>query len=122
MDRKDAARLLAVGRIVIGALIFLFPSTFVQLWTGRRNEKYPTNMLARGLAARDVALGVGTLIALEGSSASRWLQACAVADAGDAVGTLTSMRELGGLKATGLLAVEVGAAAVGLALAEEIDD
>jgi hypothetical protein len=122
MDKKDTARLLALGRVIIGASIFLFPSTFVRLWTGRRNESYPTNMLARGLGARDLAIGLGTLIALEGSSAARWLQAGAVADAGDAIGTLSSIRELGGLKATALLAVEVGAAAVGSALAEDIDD
>lgn len=122
MKEKDTARFLALGRIGLGLAMVLFPGPFARLWTGQRHASFPTNMITRGLGARDLALGLGTLAALEGpGSPSRWLQACAVADAGDALGTLSSMRELGGVRATGLLALEAGAAAVGFSLAESLD-
>ena len=122
MEDRDLARLLAWTRIGIGAVTTLMPSMVVRMWTGRSQESFPTNMLGKGFGVRELAIGVGLLTALEsGGNARPWLLASAAADAGDAVGTLGSWGELGGLRALGLLVVEVGAAAVGFSLAESLD-
>ncbi len=122
MEDRDAARLLAWGRIAIGGVLFLMPKRAARLWTGGEQPDFPTNMIVRGLGARDVILGAGTAAALESDrSVSTWLQASAAADASDALGTLGSFRELGKLRAIGLLALEVGATVLGLSLAESLE-
>lgn len=122
MEERDLARLLAWGRIGLGAAAALMPATFVRLWTGRRASGFPTDLATRGLAVRDVAIGAGILHSLDGdASVKPWLYASAAADAADAVGTLTSLEQLGGLRSIGLLGLEVGAAIVGLALADSLD-
>ena len=122
MEDRDLARLLAWGRIAIGLTGVLMPRTLARLWTGAPQPDFPTNMIARGLGARDVAIGAGVLAGLEGAWSPRpWLQASAASDAADALGTLGSFSELGKLRATGLLALEVGAAVVGISLADSLD-
>lgn len=122
MEERDLARLLAWGRIGIGAASALMPSTVARVWTGRAQPSFPTNMLAKGMGARDVALGAGLLVALEGNgSVKPWLMAGAAADAADAAGTLGSWGELGRLRGLGLLILEVGAAVIGFSLADSLD-
>lgn len=122
MEDRDLARLLAWGRIGIGVVGTLMPARFVRMWTGRMAPGFPTDMVTRGLAVRDLAIGAGLLHALDGGGNTRpWLQASAAADASDAIGTLTSMKELGLLRSVGLLGLEVGAAVVGLSLADSLD-
>jgi hypothetical protein len=123
MDDKDLARLLGLTRIAIGAAAFLLPSATTRAWIGARAESYPTNMILRGLAGRDIAIGVGILTALEtGAPVRGWLEASALADAADAVGTITSWRSLPGLRRIAALAIEVGAAALGLQLADSLGE
>lgn len=123
MDDRDTARMLGWARVAIGGFLFLMPRKAARIWTGREQADFPNNMMVRGLGARDVIIGVGLATALEsGRSASAWLQASAAADASDALGTLTSAGELGRLRALGLLTLEVGAAILGLSLAESLDD
>lgn len=122
MDDRDTARMLAWGRIGVGAVLFLMPAKAARMWTGRDVADFPSKMIVRGLGARDLAMGAGLATALEsGRSASPWLQACAAADAADALGTLGSVGELGKLRALFYLVVEVGAAVLGLSLAESLD-
>lgn len=79
-------------------------------------------MSIRGLGIRDVGLGLGTLIALEnGGSVRPWLQAGALADAGDAASTLMSFKRYPSVRKYPLLALELGAAYLGLQLAESVD-
>ncbi|HJR45539.1 MAG TPA: hypothetical protein VJ927_08020 [Actinomycetota bacterium] len=121
MEDRDLARLLAWGRIGIGLAGVLMPRFLARVWTGAPQPDFPTNMIARGLGARDIAIGAGLLASLEGAGSPRmWLQAGAAADASDALGTMSSFSDLGGLRASGLLALEVGAAVVGLRLADEL--
>ena len=123
MDDRDTARMLAWSRIGVGCVLFLMPRMAASTWTGRQEPEFPTKMLVRGLGARDAILGAGLAAALEtGRGASSWLQAGAVADASDALGTLSSAGDLGALRTLGLLAVEVSAAVLGLSLAESLDD
>ncbi len=123
LDDRDLARLLGLGRIAFGLAGFLMPATGTRVWIGQRAEDYPTNMFLRGLAGRDIALGVGILTALEtGAPVRGWLEASALSDAADAVGTLTSWKSLPGFRRFGMLALEVGAAALGLQLAESLGE
>lgn len=123
MDERDAARLLAWSRIGIGSFLFLMPRRAARMWTGGEQRDFPTNMMTRGLGARDVIIGVGLATAVGSErSASSWLHASAAADVSDAVGTLSSIAELGKLRALGLLVLETGAAVLGLSLAEALDD
>lgn len=115
--------MLAWARIGVGSALFLMPRSSASMWTGREEPAFPTKMLVRGLGARDLILGAGLAAALEsGRSASSWLQAGAAADASDALGTLSSAGDLGALRALGLMVIEVGAAVLGLSLAESLDD
>jgi hypothetical protein len=93
------------------------------MWTGSEDADFPVDLVARGMGARDIALGVGTLIALEsGANPRGWLEAGALADAGDAIGTLAAWGDLPGLRRLLLLASEVGAALLGAQLAAALDD
>lgn len=122
-DQENQARLLALGRLGFGVVGLVAPRLFVRSWIGREAKPYPTNMITRGFAARDIGLAVGTLAALEAGSPVRgWLEGAALSDAGDALGTLGSWRDLPGLRRWLLLGAEVGAAAVGMQLASSIDE
>ncbi len=122
MQDRDIARLLAWGRIAIGGALFLAPRTTARWWSGEEQPSFPTNMIVRGLGARDVILGAGTAAALEsGGSAGTWLQACAAADASDAIGTISAFGDLPKGRAVLYLVAEVGAAILGLSLAESLE-
>lgn len=121
MNDRDLARLLGWTRIGLGAAGAAMPATFARLWTGRATASFAMNMATRGLAARDVAIGAGILATLDDGAGRPWFVASAAADAADAVGTLSSLRELGALRSLGLLGLEVGAAVLGLALADSLD-
>ncbi|HEU4480524.1 MAG TPA: hypothetical protein VFS18_01440 [Actinomycetota bacterium] len=99
LDDRDLARMLSLGRTVIGAFAFLAPHRFAAMWTGEDAGAAATGVAMRGLGARDVALGLGTLMALEGDGpVRRWLEAQALADASDAASTLMSMNRLRGFR------------------------
>ncbi|MEA2435284.1 MAG: hypothetical protein QOG54_2741 [Actinomycetota bacterium] len=123
MDERDTARLLGLARLVLGAGLYLAPRQVTRMWTGSEDADFPVDLVARGMGARDIALGVGTLIALEsGANPRGWLEAGALADAGDAIGTLAAWGDLPGLRRLLLLASEVGAALLGAQLAAALDD
>jgi hypothetical protein len=119
---EDVARLLAWGRILFGGFALLAPRRFERMWVGDATEGTPSHMATRGLGGRDVAIGVGILKAMEqGGRVRGWLEAGAVADASDALGTLGGWGALPKWKALTLLVLEVGAAYVGMHAAETID-
>jgi hypothetical protein len=92
---EDLARLYGVTRLSLGAATFLMPSLVAKVWMGRGAENDVSRVALRGLGAREAALGFGLLVALErGASPRRWLEAGAIADAGDALGTLSQKRTL----------------------------
>ncbi|MDQ4143685.1 MAG: hypothetical protein M3198_08055 [Actinomycetota bacterium] len=121
MNEKEIARLLGLARVGLGLATFLMPKKAVRVWIGQEAKPYPTNMITRSLAIRDLSLGIGLLTALEKDTAARgWLEAGALADMGDAVSTLGT-RELPGLRRLVVFAAAIAAAAVGMQAAAEID-
>jgi hypothetical protein len=95
MDDRELARMLGVGRVVIGLTLVLAPRKSVRGYVGDDNPSFAAEMLARGMGARDIALGTGLLVALENDGeVARWLEGGALADAGDFLSTLAHLREL----------------------------
>ena len=123
MNERELAKMLGLARLGLGVLGFLAPTKTIKGWIGQEAKPYPTNMIMRGFAARDAAIGIGLLGALENNGPVRgWLEASALSDLGDAVGTLASWKDLPGVRRLIALAVEVGAGALAMQLAAELDD
>jgi hypothetical protein len=123
LEPRDVARLISLGRVAIGLGAVIAPRRFGRFWTGEPDTGTTSAIAMRGLGARDVALGLGTLFALEGDGPVRgWLEAQALADASDAASTLLAFRKLPRLRALALLATAGGACYVNVALAGSIDD
>jgi hypothetical protein len=83
---------------VFGSSFLLAPSPILRIWWPDGAASGPIAPgLARGLGARDAALGLGILAAVlrRGESSRGWLFAAAGADAADLVLTLTNAWPLG---------------------------
>ncbi|MFN2490251.1 MAG: hypothetical protein ABR529_11040 [Actinomycetota bacterium] len=76
----------------------------------------------RGIGGRDLALGLGALGALSaGGPAATWVRAGALADASDALATLTGFGDLPKVRRMLALATESTAAAAGALVAAALD-
>lgn len=116
MDARLLTRLLACGRIGLGLALFAAPRTAARLWLGH-DVSPGAGLLARGLGARDLAIGVGTLVALDGDrDVDPWLDAAAAADTADASAALLARDDLDRQVVVGTVAVALGSAVAGLAL------
>lgn len=113
-------RLLAVGRIALGAAILARPEDLTRDWAGRDvAESGGGHLLARGLAMRDIGIGIGSLAASSrgrDGETMRWLAAGVVADLADTADTVATaeVRSEDATRTTAGLAA--GAAVTGLGL------
>ena len=107
---KAAATAIAVGRIGLGVGFTLVPKLALKAWPGRGSGDDPTvRFLARSTGGRDLAIGVGTLMAIQKDTPVRgWLEAGMLADAVDALAILAAFRSMPKLKATFALGSAVG--------------
>ena len=82
---------------MFGASFLLVPSPMLRIWWAHGGASGPIALgLARGLGARDAALGLGILAAVLRRESSRgWLLAAAGADTADLVLTLTNAYPFG---------------------------
>jgi hypothetical protein len=79
-------------------------------------------VLATGLGARDVTIGVGTAWALgQGFGAGAWLRAGAIADALDLLAMVRARRHLPPVAGAGAMATAAAGALTGVWLARELD-
>ncbi|HEY7873909.1 MAG TPA: hypothetical protein VIG64_02185 [Actinomycetota bacterium] len=123
LEDVDVARFMGALRAGLGVAMFVAPRKVVRSWTGEEGESLPSTMALRGMAVRDIALGLGLAKAADSGGRTRgWLEAAALSDAGDAVATLFSWRELGGVRRIFWFAVEAGAAVLQMQLAEALDE
>ena len=93
------ARAVAAARVVIGLIALAWPSVPARPWVGAAADDLAARVFGRALGARDLALGLGALTALqrpgsERGSARAWVAAGALSDALDVVASLSSWREL----------------------------
>ena len=97
---KDQARQLAEaiawGRIGIGITALVAPTVPLRPWVGRDFAWQPrAKLLARSLGARDLALGIGVIMALRNDAPVRgWVEGSGLADAGDTLATLLAFGKL----------------------------
>jgi hypothetical protein len=99
MEKEQARQLaesVAWGRIAIGITALVAPTLPLRPWVGRDFAWQPrAKLLARSLGARDLALGVGVILALKkGAPVRGWIEGSGVADAGDALSTLLAFGKL----------------------------
>jgi hypothetical protein len=93
---RQIAEAIAVGRIAIGIVALVAPTVPLRPWVGRDFAWQPrAKLLARSLGARDLALGIGVMLALRHKAPVRgWVEGAGLADAGDMLATLLAFGKL----------------------------
>jgi hypothetical protein len=122
MDNREMARWFGLGRAAIGAGLFAVPSLAAASWVGRDAQTAGVRTISRGFGARDVALGIGLLAALEDkddAAVRRFLLLGALADGGDLAGTMANWRRLPAARRTLVAAAILGFGGLGLWLSQE---
>ncbi len=123
MDQRQLARILNGGRVVIGAASVVAPGFVGSRWYADDTTGKGTFVATRAFGARDLALGLGTIGALDaGEAADRWLRMGVVCDAVDAAATLLAIRHIGVKRALPVLMVAVGATIAGATFAGGVGD
>jgi hypothetical protein len=123
MDVATLARAQAINRVAFGVAMMLRPDLPGRLWIGPHAADDRAKVLARGVGARDLALGAGALLAERAADrdwARRAFAAHALADGVDLLAILAAGRRLppGARLAGG--AVAAGSAAVAGAYAARL--
>ena len=122
MDSRSVARIQALGRVAIGGALIAAPAAVGAAWMGAPSRSPATRVALTAVGARDLAIGLGTALALGGGESARgWLIAGTLADAIDLAATLKFREDLprGGAVGVGLLAG--GSAALGVRLITALD-
>ena len=117
---RRGARAVAAGRVALGLTALAWPSVPARPWVGAAADDLAARVFGRALGARDIALGLGALTALqrpaaEHGSARAWVAAGALSDALDVVASLSSWRELPRISRWLVAGSAGGAALVGAA-------
>lgn len=104
-----------LGRMIIGGVLALLPRRVARAWTGAVAPSAESEMLLRALGARDAALGVATLAALDSHrETTAMLRLGFVADLTDAVTTFFTTPATDRLRRLLLPAVLAAMGAAGL--------
>jgi peptide-methionine (R)-S-oxide reductase len=95
MEDAKLAIFAARGRIALGVAAVVAPGLAARVMGGRRGSEGIAPALARMLGARDLALGLGTVIALDrGAPVRGWLEGSALADTVDCVACVVARDEM----------------------------
>lgn len=122
MDDATIALFLARGRIALGAFAVAFPWRATRMFFGRAAPSGVEPQLTRMVGARDLALGLGTVIALDkGAPVRGWLEASALADTGDFLAALLGRKQMSQRTFLGTLAVTSASVAACLLLGRSLD-
>jgi hypothetical protein len=122
MDEAKLALILARGRIAIGVTAVAVPGFFTNRMSGRSETSGAEVPFARMLGARDLALGLGAVIALDhGAPVRGWLEAAALADTVDCLASVASRKQLGRGGFIGTVALASVSALAGVILARRLD-
>jgi hypothetical protein len=123
MEPRDAAVLHARGRIAVGAAFVLFPGLAGRMWIGGDAARRPVKVLARAFGVRDLAIGLGVVIALDrGTPARGWIEAGILSDAIDTCASLLAGNSIPSAIRWPCVALGASSAAAGAALASEFDE
>jgi hypothetical protein len=120
MDARDLAAQHAYGRVAVGAAFVLFPGLAGRAWIGSDAARRPVKVLARAFGARDLAIGLGVLIALDRDAPVRgWIDAGVLSDAIDTCASLLARDSVPPGIRWPCVALGAGSAAAGALLARE---
>ena len=120
---RSLARTNGLGRAVIGATLIVAPSVVAKPWIGEDELSDGAKLFGRSLGARDLALGLGVLLAMKEDAPVRgWLEASALADLVDAGATLVHWKKLPPQGRAAVLAIATVSAIQCAVVARAIDD
>ena len=122
MESKDLAVSLSGGRIAIGAVSLLAPQFVARTMTGRDGSEGGTRLFARMVGVRDLALGLGVLVALDrGAPVRGWLEASAVVDGIDAAACVLARHDIRASVFPGAVGLAAAGALLSAWLARQVD-
>jgi hypothetical protein len=122
MEPRDIATALARGRIALGAIALAAPGLAGRAMFGGDGSRPGAKVLARMVGGRDLALGLGVVIALDrGAPVRGWLEACALADVVDLAACVIARDEIPQATYVGTAALAGGAALAGVWLSRRLD-
>lgn len=123
MESRELAVWHARGRQLVGAAFVLAPGLFGRAWIADDARRRPVKVLARAFGARDLALGLGVVIALDrGAPARGWIEAGALSDAIDTCASLLAGNSIPPSVRWPCVALGAGSAALGAYLAPQFDE
>jgi hypothetical protein len=113
---------LARGRIALGAAAIAVPGAAARVMFGRDGSGPGARAFARMLGGRDMALGLGVVIALDrGAPVRGWLEAGALADGVDLVASVLGRSAMRRTAYLNTVALAGGAALAGIWLSRQLD-
>jgi hypothetical protein len=122
MEPREIAIAQARGRIAVGAAFVLAPGLAARSWVGRDASRRSTKVVSRAFGVRDLALGLGVVIAIDrGTPVRGWLEASALSDAVDFCATLLGGDAVPRVTRPGVLALGAGSGAVAGWLSRTLD-
>jgi hypothetical protein len=118
---REQVRLLGMLRAAIGGAMVLAPATSMRVWIGAERKAFGTRLVTRALGMREIAIGVGTVLAVDHDAPVRgWLEAGVLIDTSDALTTLIAYRRLPRVGRTLVAAGAATAAIMGARLARQL--
>jgi hypothetical protein len=122
MDETTFALFSARGRIAFGVGALAAPGLMARTMTGSRKPRGAEAVFTRMWGARDLALGLGTVIALDhGTPVRGWLEAAALADTADALTAVLGRQDLTPTAFKGIVGIASASALLGLFLSRRLD-
>ncbi len=99
------------------------PGLAARAWIGDDAGRPAVKVITRGFGGRDLALGLGVVIALDrGAPVRGWLEASALADVGDLLGTLLAGGSIPASARKAVAALAGGSALTALGLSRVLDE
>src|SRR5436190_17542652 len=121
MEPRDAALAIGRTRMACGVAAIAAPGYAARLMFGRGRDGTGTRLFGRMLGGRDLALGLGVVIAVDrGAPLRGWLEAGALADGVDCTSALATRDALPARTVAGAAATSGGAAIAGLWLSRQV--
>ena len=118
---RGQVRVLGITRAVIGGGMVLAPATSMRVWIGAERKSFGTRLVTRALGMREIAIGVGTVLAVDHDAPVRgWLEAGVLIDTSDALTTLLAYRKLPRVGRTLVATGAATAAVMGARLARQL--
>jgi hypothetical protein len=122
MDDAVLAMSVARGRIALGVAAVLTPGLATRVMSRRRKSGRMAPLFARMVGGRDLALGLGTVIALDrGKPVRGWLEASALADTVDCVACVLARDDMAPSAFAGAAGFGAASAILGIYLSRRLD-